>query len=259
MDIRHHNRTAWDRQVEDQHRWTRPVAYEEIKEARQGRWQLLLTPSKPVPQNWFPPLKGTRVLCLASGGGQQGPLLAAAGAVVTVFDHSPRQLDQDRFVCQREGLTIKTVEGDMSDLSSFSDSIFDLIVHPCSNCFVPDVRPVWRECARVLRTGGVLLSGFVNPVRYLFDDQKMPKGQFEVRYRIPYSDLDDLSEADLQGRFIVPLNPLEFGHNLTDQLAGQLDAGFVLTGFFEDGYSHSDADPISEFIQTFIATRAVKQ
>jgi len=30
--------------------------------------------------------------CLASGGGQQGPVLAAAGAHVTVFDNSPRQL-----------------------------------------------------------------------------------------------------------------------------------------------------------------------
>jgi 2-polyprenyl-3-methyl-5-hydroxy-6-metoxy-1,4-benzoquinol methylase len=70
------------------------------------------------------------VLCLASGGGQQGPILAAAGARVTVFDNSPQQLAQDRFVARREGLTLETVEGDMRDLSVFADVSFDLIVHP---------------------------------------------------------------------------------------------------------------------------------
>ena len=81
------------------------------------------------------------MLCLASGGGQQGPILAAAGANVTVFDNSPRQLAQDRLVADREGLAIETVLGDMADLSAFPDARFDLIVHPVSNVFVPDVRP----------------------------------------------------------------------------------------------------------------------
>ena len=40
-----------------------------------------------MPADWFGDLAGAPVLCLASGGGQQGPLLAAAGARVTVFDN----------------------------------------------------------------------------------------------------------------------------------------------------------------------------
>src|SRR5579864_7291304 len=98
MDVRSYNRTAWDRNVERKNRWTVPASPQAVAAARRGEFEILLTPTKPVPMDWFPALQATSVLCLASGGGQQGPLLAAAGALVTVFDNSPRQLAQDRFV-----------------------------------------------------------------------------------------------------------------------------------------------------------------
>ena len=85
MDIFSYNRKAWDREVEKGNEWTQPVSSEVIAEARRGRWQIVLTPTKPVPAEWYPPLPGADVLCLASGGGQQGPLLAAAGANGTVL------------------------------------------------------------------------------------------------------------------------------------------------------------------------------
>src|SRR5688572_26294267 len=162
MDIRAYNRHAWNRNVEKGDPWTVPVSPEIIAAARKGEWFILLTPTKPVPRSWFPPLPGCEVLCLASGGGQQVPILAAAGAQVTVLDNSPKQLAQDRFVAERESLELTTVEGDMRDLSMFRDGSFDLIVHPCSNMFVPEVRTVWREAFRVLRPGGVMLAGFFN-------------------------------------------------------------------------------------------------
>ena len=165
MDILAYNRAAWDKKVDEQDRWTLPVSSETIERARRGELDLLLTPTKSVPMSWFGELSSTATLCLASGGGQQAPLLAAAGAVVTLLDNSPKQLATDRHVAQREGLDLKTIEGDMADLSCFSDASFQLIFHPCSNCFVADVRPVWRECFRVLRNGGILLAGFGNPLR----------------------------------------------------------------------------------------------
>ena len=255
MDIRAYNRNAWNGYVKSGNRWTVPVSPQEINSAKEGKWEIYLTPNISVPQEWFPKVAGSDVLCLASGGGQQGPLMSAAGAHVTVLDNSPSQLQQDQYVAKRENLALKTVEGDMADLSVFSDHSFDLIIHPISNVFAPNLHPVWNEAFRVLRAGGVLLAGFMNPVLYLFDDERYEKsGKFEVVYSIPYSDLNSPDEAARQRR-MEEGQAMEFGHTLEDQIGGQLKAGFVLTGFYED----SDPDiPLSKYIPVCIATRAVK-
>jgi SAM-dependent methyltransferase len=253
-DILRSNRDAWDRQVEQGNAWTVPVGPDVIARARRGDWQVVLTPTKPVPADWFPDLAGIDVLCLASGGGQQGPILAAAGAKVTVFDNSPKQLAQDRLVADREGLTIETVQGDMADLSAFPDGRFDLIVHPVSNVFAPDVKPVWREAHRVLRPGGWLLAGFMNPVQFLFDVSALERGEFRVAHRIPYSDRESLSDQE-RASLAEQGTPLEFGHTLADQIGGQLAAGFVLTDLYED----IDPDTIlGQQIPSYIATKALK-
>jgi SAM-dependent methyltransferase len=253
-EIRAYNRVAWDKAVERESQWTVPVTPEAIAAARHGDWSVVLTPTRPVPRDWFPALAGARVLCLACGGGQQGPILAAAGAQVTVFDNSPQQLAQDRHVARRDNLTIQTIEGDMRDLAVFTDATFDLIFHPVSNLFVPDVHPVWREAARVLRPGGTLLAGFNNPVLYLFDQELLDDGVLQVRHKLPYSDLTSLTEAERRV-YIEEQQPLEFGHLLTDQVGGQIEAGFVIAGFYEDGWPDMK---LNEYTPTYIATRAIK-
>jgi len=256
MDIRSYNRNAWNRQVEgNTNPWTQPVSPEVIARARQGDWSVVLTENIPVPSAWFPPLSGADVLCLASGGGQQGPVLAAAGARVTVFDNSPRQLAQDQLVAEREGLDIRLVEGDAADLSVFADESFDLVFNPCSTVFMAGVRAVWREAARVLRRGGVLMTGSMNPLFYMFDLTKMDAGILEVAHSIPYADVKDLSREELD-RMIAGNLPLEFGHSLTDLLGGQLDAGLVITGMYEDYKSDS---PLAKYHPAYLATRAVKK
>lgn len=255
MNVREYNRAAWDRGAESGSEWTVPVSAEVIEKARRGRWSVLLTETKPVPREWFPAdLRGVEILCLASGGGQQGPVLAAAGARVTVYDNSPRQLASDRAVAERDGLDVRTVEGDMADLSAFEDERFELVFHPVSNLFVPDVRPVWREAFRVLRRGGVLLAGFQNPVFFLFGPEEEEQDELRVKYPLPYSDLESLT-GEARERRLATGEPLEFGHTLTDQIGGQLDAGFLLAGLYED--AHRDLR-ISKFMPTYVATRAVK-
>jgi ubiquinone/menaquinone biosynthesis C-methylase UbiE len=255
MDIREHNRRAWDAEVERGNEWTVPVSRERIEEARQGRPRIRLSEQKPTPREWFPEtLSGLEVLCLASGGGQQAPLLSAAGARVTVLDNSPNQLAQDRAVAEREGLELKTVEGDMADLSVFPDESFDLIYHPVSNLFVPDVRPVWREAFRVLRRGGVLLAGFLNPAYFIFDLALAERGVLEVRNVIPYSDAESLPEEERERR-VAEREVFEFSHTLADLIGGQCDAGFLLAGLYED---HHRAAPQAKYMPTYIATRAFK-
>lgn len=250
-----YNRKAWDNQVARGNPWTKPVSTEQIEAARRGEWSLVLTPTIPVPRAWYPPMTGADVLCLASGGGQQGPILAAAGANVTVYDNSPAQLARDEEVAQRDGLQLRTVLGDMRDCSVFADERFDLIFHPVSNCFIPDVLPVWCEAFRLLRKGGVLLAGFNNPVQYVFDFDRLDQGQLVVAHSLPFSDVKDLTPADLQKIEAEGL-PYEWSHSLDEQIGGQLAAGFVLTGFYED------IDPesiLGNTLPTYIATRALKQ
>ncbi|WP_338865672.1 class I SAM-dependent methyltransferase [Myxococcus stipitatus] len=255
IDVRKHNREAWDRQVSLGNRWTQPVGPEVIAAARRGEWSVVLTPSKPVPQAWFGDIAGKRVLCLAGGGGQQAPVFAAAGAKVTVLDNSPAQLGQDRLVAEREGLELRLVEGDMRDLSVFEDGSFDLIFHPCSNSFVDTILPVWREAFRVLRPGGVLLSGFCNPVIFLFDPELQDKGVLQLKYKMPYSDFTSLTEAERR-RYTDKHEPLCVAHTLQDQIGGQLDAGFLLAGYFEDKFEKGDL--VAEYFDSYIATRALK-
>lgn len=69
------------------------------------KWQVHLTPT-PVDDAWLGNVKDKKILCLASAGGQQAPVLAAAGANVTVFDFSQKQLDQDKMVAERDNLTL---------------------------------------------------------------------------------------------------------------------------------------------------------
>ena len=191
-NVTEYNRIAWNKQVKDNNKWTLPVSPELIANAKKGDWEVVLTPTIPVPKEWFGNIRNKKILCLASGGGQQGPIFSAAGADVTVFDLSEEQLNRDREVAEREGLDIKTVQGDMINLSAFENEYFDLIFHPVSNCFIPDVLPVWKECSRVLKKGGSLLSGFANPLLYLFEDREDVKDiKLEVVYSIPFSDLKD--------------------------------------------------------------------
>lgn len=253
MDIRSYNRDRWDKQVEYGNPWTIPVGPEVIAAARLGQWNVLLTETKPVPRAWFPEsLEGVRILGLACGGGQQGPVFAAAGGKVTILDNSPRQLERDRQVAEREGLTIATVEGDMRDLSVFADASFDLVFHPVSNVFVPEVRPIYREAYRVLRSGGVLLAGFGNPAMYIFDYHKAEQGTFEVRYKLPF-DSRQLTDEERRYEFGDD-SPLEFSHSLEDQIGGQLDAGFVLVGLYEDVQN----SPLGRYMPAYVATRAIK-
>jgi ubiquinone/menaquinone biosynthesis C-methylase UbiE len=250
MGVRDYNREAWDREVERGNEWTVPAAPDVIEAARQGRWEIVLTETKPVPKDWFPDLEGADVLCLASGGGQQATVLAA-GANVTVLDNSPGQLAQDRLVAERDGLALRTVEGDMADLSVFPDGSFDLAFHPVSNLFAPEVRPVWAEAFRVLRRRGSLLAGFLNPAVYIFDLELVDiSGELQVRYTLPYADATSKSEEEV-ARQIEQGEPLEFSHTLEDQIGGQIEAGF-----YED--SHSD-DSIAAHMPTYIATRAIKR
>ena len=257
-DISSYNRKAWNRESKDgESRWCQPVEPQVIAKAREDEWQVILTPTLSTPKSWFEDVRGKSILCLASGGGQQAPVLAAAGARGTSFDNSEEQLAKDRLVATRDGLDIDLIQGDMADLSCFENGAFDLIFNPVSNVFVPDVMPVWNECQRILVESGRLLAGFMNPDFYLFDHDAIDAGEpLLISHKLPYSDIHDLSPERLSGRRQAG-SALEFSHSLKTQIGGQLEAGFLIAGFYEDRWEE-DATVLNTYMPTSFATCAIK-
>ena len=249
------NARTIDRWVEAGWEWGTPVSHEIFANAQNGKWDVHLSPVKPVPHEWFSPflknnrLDSVRLLGLASGGGQQMPVFAALGADCTVLDYSIKQLEHERAVAEREHYAIHIVRADMTLRLPFDDASFDLIFHPVSNCYVEDVHHVWRECHRVLRPGGILLSGLDNGFNFLYDNEDRPK---IIVNSLPYNPLKNPAhKAKLKDN-----EGVQFGHTFDEQIGGQLQAGFVLTAAYED--YNNDPESIADGIPAYWVTRAVK-
>lgn len=248
MNYQDVNARTIDRWIEAGWEWGTPISHEIYQAAQRGDWDVLLTPTKAVPHAWFGELKGKRVLGLASGGGQQMPIFTALGAECTVLDYSERQLESERMVSQREGYDIRILRADMSKPLPFEDGEFDLIFHPVSNCYVREVRPIWRECFRVLRSGGALLAGLDNGMNYIFDDDERMLANL-----LPF---DPLVNPEYMAQLEATDSGVQFSHTLEEQIGGQLEAGFMLTGLYEDTNGEGR---LHEFnVPTYVATRAVK-
>lgn len=242
------NAETIDRWVEEGWEWGIPVTHEVCENARQGIWDVYLTPTKPVPHEWFGGLKGKKLLGLASGGGQQMPVLSCCGARCTVLDYSKKQLENERKVAEREGYTIEILRGDMTKPLPFDDESFDIIVHPVSNCYIREVEPVWHECYRVLKKGGILLAGLDMGWNFAFDEEMGGK-----LCPLPF---DPIANPEQRKLLEDTDSGMQFSHTLTEQIGGQLKAGFCLTDLYEDtngaGLLHENGIP------SFAATRAVK-
>ena len=229
--------------------WGQPISHETYLAALEGRWEVYLTPTKPVPHAWFGELAGKRVLGLASGGGQQIPIFSALGACCTVLDYSAAQCESERLVAEREGYPVEILQADMTRPLPFGDGSFDLIFHPVSNCYVEEVEPIFRECFRVLRPGGVFLGGYDIGLSYVFDDDEE-----RVTYSLPFNPLKDKKLY----RMCLEQNwGIQFSHTLEEQLGGQLRAGFRLTDLYED--TNGEGNLHAHNIPTFLATRCVKE
>ncbi len=242
------NAKTIDRWVEDGWEWGQPITHEQFLAAKNGDWSIVLTPTKPVPREWFPDLKGRKLLGLACGGAQQMPLFAAAGAVCTVLDYSERQLESERVFAEQEGYEIAIVRADMSKPLPFADESFDIIVNPVSNCYIREVEPLWRECYRILKPGGILLAGLDNGINYIFDDEET-----KLTHSLPF---DPLKDPELYEELMQTDSGVQFSHTFEEQVGGQLKAGFVLTHLYEDVNGEGRLHEMN--IPTFLATRAVK-
>ena len=243
------NSETIDRWVDGGWEWGRPILHEDFLRAKAGDFTLLLTPTVRVPDEWLGDVRGKRVLGLASGGGQQMPVFAALGADCWVLDFSMRQTETEKAVAKREGYTMRVIRADMTKPLPFSDGFFDLIFNPVSNCYIREVEPVFRECARILKKGGRLLCGLDNGLNFAFDSD-----EDRVVNRLPF---DPLANPDQLAQLESGDDGLQFSHGIDEQIGGQLRAGLRLAGVYDDTNGEGRLHEYN--LPTFWATYAVKE
>ena len=242
------NAATIDRWIEEGWEWGKPISHDDYVKAQKGEWDVLLTPTKPVPHEWLGDLRGKKVLGLASGGGQQMPIFAALGADCTVLDYSSKQIASERMVAEREGYQIRIIQGDMTRPLPFEDEEFDLVFHPVSNCYVEEVRPIWKECYRVLKHGGYLVAGTDHYINYIVDSDEK-----RIVNSLPFNPLKNPEQMkQLQDEDAG----VQFSHSLEEQIGGQLEAGFRLLSLYEDTNGEGRLHELG--IPTFIAMRSMK-
>ena len=248
MNYQDINAKTIDRWIDEGWQWGKPISHETYLKALAGEWDVLLTPTKPVPHDWLGNLHDKKILGLACGGGQQMPIFAALGADCTVLDYSSRQIEMEHLVAQREQYTIRIIQADMTKSLPFDDSEFDIIFHPVSNCYVEDVRAIWKECYRILKRGGYLLSGVDHYINHIVDENEKT-----IINSLPFNPLKNpeqmqqLQQSD---------SGVQFSHSLEEQIQGQLDAGFRLLNLYEDTNGEGRLHDLH--IPTFLAMRSVK-
>lgn len=249
-DARQHNRAAWNRLAEQQNRLARPA-----------REQDFANPLAAIDaRGWLgPDITGKSVLCLAAGGGRQGPIYAAAGAIVTVVDISPTMLALDQQVAKDRGMSLRTIETSMDDLSMLGDATFDIVTHPVSTCYVPDVRPVYAEVARVLRAGGLYISQHKQPIS-MQTSLKPISGtdSYGVQYSAYRTEPLPVSKTP---NLVREPGTLEYIHRYEMLIGEMCRAGLVIEDLTEPFHADADSQPgsfehRSQFAPPYIRIKA---
>lgn len=205
------------------------------------------------------------VLCLAAGGGRQSALYASAGAIVTVVDLSPAMLELDRQVARERKLSIRAIQTSMDQLNMLDNDSFDIVIHPVSTCYLPEVTPVFREISRVLRTGGIYVSQHKSPVSLQTTDQVNASARYSLEhtyYRaepIPESINPNSTTRRLRERGAV-----EYLHRLEQLIGGICRAGMSIEDLIEPVHADDFADAGSfgdraRFVAPYIRIKATKK
>jgi SAM-dependent methyltransferase len=229
-DLYEHNRRAWNQRARSGKRHTRSVLAKDL--------------ANPLPildpEGWLRGnITGRRVLCLASGGGLQSALCAAAGAVVTVVDLSPEMLALDEQVAGTHGFDIKVVEASMDDLSMLPADSFEIVIQPVSTCYVADILKVYREVARVVVPGGLYISQHKQPVS--LQAGLVPSNRGYVLSE-PYYRMGPLPPL-LEGCLHREADNLEFLHRWEEILGGLCRSGFAIEDLVEPRHADPHAEP----------------
>ncbi len=214
------NKKFWNKEVQEGCDFTKPWLKLDIKVLRKIANGKIKNPPSPIndiyPLKILHNLKGKNVLCLASGGGQQSAVFSLLGANVTVLDISEGQLEGDKKAAAHYGYKIKTIQGSMNDLSMLKNNFFDLVYQAPSMCYIPNVKKVYSEVARVLKKRGLYRADAHNPL-CVFDPIWNGKGYCIT---VPYAVKQKQRSKDEK--------VIEHRHYLDEAFNGLIESGLVI-------------------------------
>lgn len=216
------NKEWWEKMVKDDCGFTRPwldLDPDIIQKLSKGQLKNVPKPLNDIfPVSVLADVKDKVVLCLASGGGQQSAVFGLLGAKVTVVDIADGQLDGDKKAADHYGYKVTTIQGDMCDLSSLKDKSFDLVYQGPSISYIPNVKQVYSEVARILKAGGLYRADAQNPVSWAVDEESWDgKG---YRISLPYK-VKEVIKVKGEGAS-------ELRHYLDETFNGLIDCGFTI-------------------------------
>lgn len=201
-------------------------------------------------------IEGWKVLCLAGGGGRQSCLYAAAGARVTVVDLSPAMLELDRQAARQRNFSVQLIEGSMDDLSMLAGANFDLVIHPVSTCYLPDIVTIYRQVATVLRANGLYISQHKSPVSLQTSMHRqtghLQPGHLQAehpqlgRYSLAYAyyrtePVPGPDTATPVAKRLREPGATEFLHRWEDMIGGLCRSGFVIEDLVEPMHAETKA------------------
>jgi SAM-dependent methyltransferase len=237
-DIARFNRERWEALAQANVEYSRPA----LDLTPDSAWAML------DPEGMMGEVARRDALCLAGGGGQQSAAFALLGARVTVLDLCETQLERDRQAAAHYGVEVRTIAGDMRDLSAFARDSFDVVWHAHSLSFIPDAQPVFCEVARVLRPRGRYRLAWHNPFTHGLAEEYWDGQGYPLR--LPYVDGAEVTYADPDwtiggpdGETVRVPGPREFRHGIGAVVNGLIHEEFAILGLWEDAEGDQDAPP----------------
>jgi len=225
-DVAKINELHWEKMVKEGCGFTRPwlnLVKEDLRRYVKGTLETVPEPLfEMYPLSVLANVAGKKVLCLASGGGQQSAVFGLLDAQVTVVDLTESQLDGDRNAARHYGYQLTAIKGDMRDLSMLDDDSFDLVYQAPAISYVPDVGKVYAEVYRVLKKGGTYRAEFSNPATQFVDTGSWD-GQ-GYRITVPYA----IRQIEQHGR-----KAADFRHFLSDIFNGLIKEGLLFGKFMK--------------------------
>jgi hypothetical protein len=144
----------------------------------------------------------------------------------------------------------------MDDLAMFAAGEFEIVVHPVSTCYTPNLLGVYREVARVTRGGGLYISQHKQPVSLQADIRPSAHG-YELTE--PYYRTGPLPQV-AGSRHREP-GALEYLHRWEDLVGGLCRAGFVIEDLIEPLHANPQVEAgafghRSRFIPPYVRLKA---